>query len=128
MLGFDRRIVLEDHLGEKHPVHLLETLDGHLFVLLPPDAADRLAAMQAAQAGAEAALEVLEAELMVMDVRSHQFLDRLDIADALEASRHHILVRLARRLGGDDLPDGAPTEADLSAHAFAEEIQRRTAW
>ncbi len=128
MLGFDRRIVLEDHQGAKHPVYLLETIASHLFVLLPPDAADQLSAMQADKADAELALEVLESDLMVMDVRSHQFLERGEIAQALTTSRHHILVLLGRRLGGEALPAAEPSEADLSAHAFAEELQRRTAW
>ena len=128
MLGFDRRIVLEDHLGTRHPVYLLETLDRHLFVLLSPDAADRLAAMQAAQAGVEEALEVLEEDVQVMDVRCHQFLERDELAEALAGSRHHILVLLAQRLGGEALPTDEPSEADLSAHAFAQELQRRTTW
>lgn len=128
MLGFDRRIVLEDHLGEKHPVYLLETIDSHLFVLLPPDAADELAEMQAAQAGVEAALEVLEDHLTVMDVRCHQYLEGDALGHALAGSRHHVLVLLGQRLAGAGLPQAVPTEADLSAHAFAEELHRRTAW
>lgn len=128
MLGFDRRIVLEDHLGAKHPVYLLETIDKHYFVLLPPDAADQLSAMQADKASVDAALEVLESDLEVMDVRCHQFLGRSEVAKALAGSRHHILVLLGQRLGGEELPAAEPSEDDLSAHAFAEELQRRTAW
>lgn len=128
MLGFDRRIVLEDHLGVKHPVFLLETIASHLFVLLPPEAADRLAAMQADKADAEAALAVLAEDLMIMDVRDHGFLPPSEVARALAGSRHHILVLLGQRLGGEGLPAGDPDEEDLSPHAFAEELQRRAAW
>ena len=128
MLVFDRRIVLEDHLGEKHPVFLLETIASHLFVLLPPDAADELADMQAAHAGVEAALDVLGEHVMVMDVRCHQFLERDALGEALAGSRHHVLVLLGQRIGNEGLPEGEPSEADLSAHAFAEELHRRTAW
>lgn len=128
MLGFDRRIVLEDHLGIKHPVYLLETIASHLFVLLPPEAADRLAAMQADRADAEDAMAVLAEDLMVMDVRGHHFLPPSEVARALAGSRHHILVLLGQRLGGGSLPAGALGEEDLSAHAFAEELQRRAAW
>ena len=128
MLGFDRRIVLEDHLGVKHPVYLLETIASHLFVLLPPEAADRLAEMQADKADAEAALAVLAEDLMIMDVRGHQFLPPSELPGALARSRHHILVLLGQRLGNEDLPAGVPAAEDLSEHAFAEELQRRAAW
>ena len=135
MLGFDRRIVLEDHLGVKHPVYLLETLDGHHFVLLPPEAADRLSALQAARGSIDDALAVLETTLLVMDVRSHRFLERDEAADVLLGSRHHVLVMLATRLGGDG-EEAAPMRpvadanrtAEVSAHAFAEECRRRAAW
>src|SRR4051812_26397344 len=46
MLGLERRIVLEDHLGEKHALHLLEVIEDRFFVLLPPAYAAELAALQ----------------------------------------------------------------------------------
>lgn len=128
MLGFDRRIVLEDHLGERHPVYLLETIGGHYFVLLEPDPAEVLADLQAQGAELDAALEVLEEELQVMDVRSHRFLPPHEVPGVLARSRHHVLTMLGLRLGGTDLPRTAPPEAELTAHAFAEELRRRTAW
>lgn len=128
MLGFDRRIVLEDHLGDRHGVYLLEAIGGHFFVLLEPDPADVLAALQAAGAELEAALEVLEDELQVMDVRSHRFLPPHEVPEVLARSNHHVLTMLGLRLGGTDLPRTAPPEVELSAHAFAEELRRRATW
>ena len=126
MLSFDRRVTLEDHLGQRHRACILETIDGHLFVLVPPREAERLAALQAAGGPPGGLLDILEDAIGVMDVRRHEFLSRPLAAVALARSSHQVLRMLAARLD-DDAP-GLPAgeDDDLSAHAFLEECRRRS--
>lgn len=128
MLAFDRRVTLEDHLGVRHPACLLEAIDGHYFVLVPPDDAEVLARMQGDGAPAEEALDVLERAVGVMDVRRHEFLAPGLAAEALSGSVHHILRLLSARLEEALLPAAPPAEEELSVHAFLEECRRRSTW
>lgn len=126
ILSLQRRIVLEDHTGEKHALHLLEIIDDQFFILLPPTQAEALANLQATHPEvADDAVDILTDHLTGVCVRDHSFLDTPDLAELLGESRHHILRLCGLRLGGQLAPaDGG----DLSVQAFVEERKRRHTW
>lgn len=127
MLALQRRIVLEDHLGEKHAHYLLETIEERYFVLLPPAAAERVAVLQQEEleGGLDEALEILAENVTVLAMRDHRFLPPCDVPPVLERSRHHVLVLVAGRMG--DLPDEVEDE-ELTPLAFMDEYRKRIGW
>lgn len=124
MLGLERRIVLEDHLGEKHALHLLEVIDERYFVLLPPAYALELAALQE-ENDLDEAIEILAAGVGILGVHDHRFLPGRDVPPVLARSHHHVLKLCGLRLA-DELPD--LDEGELSPVAFADECKRRQSW
>lgn len=128
MLGLQHKIVLEDHEGERHTLHLLEIVADQFFVLLPPSQAVRLDdARNSDAAVADHALDILTQSLSVISVRDHRFLHSVEVPEVLAQSRHHILrlcgLRLEPGLPACQLPD----TSDLAA-AFAQELTRRQHW
>ncbi|MEB3330267.1 MAG: hypothetical protein VKQ33_13645 [Candidatus Sericytochromatia bacterium] len=124
MLPFDRRVTLEDQFGQRHPVCVVETIDGHHFVLVAVAEAGSLQDLQAAGAPLWKILAVLERAVTVMDVRSHAFLSPEGRAAVLGRSAHLWLRLIAARL--DDASPAEETQDALSAHAFLEECRRRS--
>ena len=126
MLGLERRIVLEDHGGDRHAYCLLETVEECFFVLLPLDEAEQVAELQARpDGGLDEALELLVESVAVIGVRDHRFLPSREVPEVLARSRHHVLVLTGARLAG--LPD-EPTPEELSELAFLTECKRRLGW
>jgi hypothetical protein len=125
MLPFDRRVTLEDQFGQRHPACVVEAIDGHHFVLVPPREAEVIQGLQAAGAPLWEVLSVLERAVSVMDVRRHELLTADQVSEVLGRSVHLLLRLLAARVD-----DGAPAdegqEDALSAHAFLEECRRRS--
>ncbi len=128
MLGLDHRIVLEDHLGERHPLNLLEIIADRYFVLLPPTQARKLKPLQQTPGGKmDDALDILTNHVSVISVRDHRFLTQTTAAEVLGRSRHHILRLVGLRLGGD-LPPCTARAEEFSISAFQEELERRSGW
>lgn len=126
MLHLERRVVLEDHLGEKHAHFLLETIDDRYFVLLPPAAAEEVARLQTLDGdGLDEALDILALGVAVLGVRDHRFLLTRDVPAVLARSRHHALVLAGMRMGA--LPEGLRDE-ELSPVAFMNECRKRMSW
>jgi hypothetical protein len=126
MLGLERRIVLEDHLGERHALHLLEVIEERYFVLLPPAEAEALQEVQEAlEADLDAALAILTAGVTVLGAHDHRFLSAEAVPQVLARSSHHILVLCG--LGLADLP-ATVAEEELSPLAFADECRKRKTW
>ncbi|MDB5096159.1 MAG: hypothetical protein JWM80_580 [Cyanobacteria bacterium RYN_339] len=124
MLGLERRIVLEDHLGEKHALHLLEVIEERFFVLLPPAYATELAALQEDN-DLDEAIEILAAGLGVLGAHDHRFVPGREVPAILARSVHHVLKLCGLRLA-DDLPD--LDAGELSPIAFSDECKRRQSW
>jgi hypothetical protein len=127
LLGLKRRILLEDHTGRKHALHLLEVIQERYFVLLPPDPAERLSALQEAQGSIDEALVILMAHIHILSMREHKFLKPADLPEILRHSTHYVLCQMALRLS-PGLPEVPEHAGVLDAHAFFEESLRRKAW
>lgn len=126
MLGLQRRIVLEDHLGRKYAHCLLETIEERYFVLLPPAEADEVAELQERpDGGLDEALEILVDSLQVIGVRDHQFLPLRAIPSVLARSRHHVLVLAGVRMAA--MPEALRDE-ELTPLAFMDECRKRMSW
>jgi hypothetical protein len=124
MLGLERRIVLEDHLGETHALHLLEVIEDRFFVLLPPYYSAELAALQE-ENDLDEAIEILAAGLGILGAHDHRFVPGREVPDILARSIHHVLKLCGLRLA-DDLPE--LDDGELSMVAFADECKRRQSW
>ncbi|MEB3196312.1 MAG: hypothetical protein VKP62_03825 [Candidatus Sericytochromatia bacterium] len=123
MFAFDRHITLEDHLGQRHALALIDRIDGHYFVLLPCEAIREVVSHCA---DVEAVLETLDAALLIMDVRRHRFLPGLEAAEVLSRSGHPVLRALAPRWLVESQPAADDESSDeWSAEAFASECRRR---
>lgn len=126
MLGLERRIVLEDHLGERHALHLLEVIEERYFVLLPPAEAGALQEVQeAAEADMDAALAILRDGVTILGAHDHRFLSNDEVPEVLKRSAHHILVLCG--LGLAEMP-AELAEEELSPLAFADECRKRKTW
>jgi hypothetical protein len=129
MLGLQHKIVLEDHTGEKHTLHLLEIIADQYFVLLPPAEAAELQSLQeGGEAIADDAVEILVDSLCIISVRNHRFLDPDQLPSILAQSRHHILRLCGLRLDAEALPPADRIGGDALARAFAEECRLRQSW
>ncbi len=127
LLGLKRRILLEDHSGHRHSLHLLEVIQARYFVLLAPDPAERLSALQQAQASIDEALVILMEHIHILSMREHQFLKQAELPEILRHSTHYVLRQVALRLS-PGLPEVPEHAGLLDAHAFFEESLRRKAW
>ncbi|HEY9721366.1 MAG TPA: hypothetical protein V6D47_05090 [Oscillatoriaceae cyanobacterium] len=128
MLTLQHRIVVEDELGEKHALNLLEIVADRYFVMLPPEQAEKLQTLQSRFTRIiDPAVTILMDALVVVSVREHRFLQPDELPEVLSQSRHHILRICAARL-----IDALPVFPDISetamATAFREECRLRKGW